>query len=361
MGFRYIGAKTKIIAEVLDKIASITGKGSHVIDLMCGTGAVSAALRERGFKVTAVDMMTFSYHHARIQLLLNEPPAFENAQEFIDNTYPKHTLSLFPLSPYEMILSCLNEIKPIKGYFWKEFSLAGKPKNTEKPRNYFTTDNAKKIDAIRKCIKDLRISAKINDIEHSLLLHDLIMAANDIANIAGTYGHYLSKTVGRAKSPILLKPTLLKQVHNNKKHKILLGQAEVLANKLSGDLCYIDPPYMKRQYAANYHILETLAREDEPEAIGVSGLRPWRDQYSNFCTKTKIRESFRKILSDMDCSNYLISYSEDGLLKIHELEEVFSEYGKVEISTLMNKRFKSNASQLNQYLTEYLIYLKTKK
>ncbi|MCZ5120468.1 DNA adenine methylase [Escherichia coli] len=33
------------------------------------------------------------------------------------------------------------------------------------------------------------------------------------------------------------------------------------------DLCYIDPPYMKRQYAANYHILETLARGDEPEAM----------------------------------------------------------------------------------------------
>ena len=40
------------------------------------------------------------------------------------------------------------------------------------------------------------------------------------------------------------------------------------------------PHISKRQYAANYHILETLHGNVEPEAIGDSGLRPWRDQYS---------------------------------------------------------------------------------
>ena len=94
---------------------------------------------------------------------------------------------------------------------------------------------------------------------------------------------------------------------------------------------------MKRQYAANYHILETLARGDEPDAIGVSGLRPWRDQYSNFCTKTKIRDSFRKIFNEMKCKKFLVSYSEDGLLKIEEIEEFFSKFGGVHISSFKNK------------------------
>ncbi len=31
-------------------------------------------------------------------------------------------------------------------------------------------------------------------------------------------------------------------------------------------LCYVDPPYMKRQYAANYHLLETIAKGDNPVA-----------------------------------------------------------------------------------------------
>ena len=41
------------------------------------------------------------------------------------------------------------------------------------------------------------------------------------------------------------------------------------------DTVYLDPPYTKRQYAAYYHVLETLAYGDEPEVSGVTGLRPW--------------------------------------------------------------------------------------
>ena len=141
---------------------------------------------------------------------------------------------------------------------------------------------------------------------------------------------------------------------------VLKGYAEELSKNISCDLCYIDPPYMKRQYAANYHILETLAREDEPEAIGVSGLRPWRDQYSNFCTKTKIRSSFRKIFTEMKCKDFLVSYNEDGLLTIEEIKEVFSEFGKIQVSSFKNKRFRSNDSPLGTDLTEYLIHLKIK-
>jgi adenine-specific DNA-methyltransferase len=126
------------------------------------------------------------------------------------------------------------------------------------------------------------------------------MAANDIANIAGTYGHYLSKFVKRAEDPILLKASSFSDVGNLSGHKVFRGYAEDVASQLKGDVCYIDPPYIKRQYAANYHILETIAREDEPEAIGESGLRPWRDQYSNFCSKVKIRGSFDKILTQIN-------------------------------------------------------------
>ena len=154
--------------------------------------------------------MTASYHHARVLLLLDFPPPFSKAKKFIDSLFPKDRQTLFPLSEYEKILACLNSIKPKKGYFWKEFSIEGKPKNTSKLRNYFTPENAKKIDALRRCIKQLRNEKQIDAMEHSLLIHDLIMAANDVANIAGTYGHYLSKLVPRAKSPLVLKPTIIK-------------------------------------------------------------------------------------------------------------------------------------------------------
>jgi adenine-specific DNA-methyltransferase len=185
------------------------------------------------------------------------------------------------------------------------------------------------------------------------------MAANDIANIAGTYGHYLSKFVKRAEYPLLLYPSSFSKQGKLKGHKVFRGYAEDVAGKLTGDVCYIDPPYIKRQYAANYHILETLAREDEPEAIGDSGLRPWRDQYSNFCSKVKIRSSFDKILTQINCNDFLISYSEDGLLPIDDLISFLSGYGKVMKKDIQYKRFKSRTDVIKtgNTLNEYLIHL----
>jgi len=38
-----------------------------------------------------------------------------------------------------------------------------------------------------------------------------------------------------------------------------------LIGKISGDILYLDPPYNQRQYATNYHLLETIAKYDNPK------------------------------------------------------------------------------------------------
>jgi adenine-specific DNA-methyltransferase len=358
MGFRYIGSKDKLSDIIISEIKSTKKGAKHVIDLMAGTGLFSLALRENGFQVSAADVMTYSYHHLNVHLFLGEAPEFKGIEK-IDGIQRYEIHNLFGRSNYETVLNYLNSLKPIKGYFYKEFSPEGKPLNSSKPRKYFTANNAAKIDAIRKEIKSFRRNNVITESEHSLLLHDLIMAVNDIANIAGTYGHYLSKFVKRAEEPITLNFSSFTKEGKLKGHKIFKGYAEELAGKLSGDICYIDPPYIKRQYAANYHILETLAREDEPEAIGDSGLRPWRDQYSNFCSKVKIKSSFDKILTQINCDDFLISYSEDGLLHIDDLISFLSGYGKVVKKEIQYKRFKSRTDVIKKgaTLNEFLIRL----
>lgn len=357
MGYRYIGSKTRILSELLETIKRLAPRGRRIADLMCGTSAVSAALREHGYSVIANDLMTYSYYHAQVSLLFTKPPEFKRARSFIDAHCPNQSGELFPMTPYERMIRALENSPSRKGYFWKEFSGEGRPRQGTPPRNYFSPENAKKIDGMRKSLADLKSFGQLSRLEHSLLLHDLIMGANDVANIAGTYGHYMAKISGRAKDPIRLTPTQLLIRNDAGMHKVHRGYAEKVAAKITCDLCYIDPPYMKRQYAANYHVLETLAREDEPEAVGVSGLRPWRDQYSNFCTKTRIQDSFRQIFGKMNCRDFLISYSEDGLLSVKALKDLCGEFGRVEVRTLTNKRFRSNNSPLAPSLTEYLIHL----
>ena len=355
MGYRYIGSKTKITQEIISRVKQLVPQRARVADIMCGTGSISLELRRNGYTVLANDVMTQAYHITKAKVLLQKPPPFENI-ELESNSTKQFTLDTSP--KYFELINTLNSLEPVEGYFWREFSPSGKPMNGTDPRKYFTSENAMKIDAIRNFINRLVNSGRLTPIEHSLLVHDLIVAANDVANIAGTYGHYLSKFNPRALEQLKLKPMTFIKGGDTEGHKISNDYAEVVAKSITADLCYIDPPYIKRQYAANYHLLETIAKGDEPVANGKSGLRPWRDQYSNFCSKVLFKPSFEKIITSMDCDNFLISYSSEGLFSIEQLCNFFNNFGKVEVLKFNNKRFKSRNESAEADITEFLVTLR---
>lgn len=345
--YRYIGNKSKLTPYILDKVEQLIGKNGTVADIMAGTGTVALELRKAGYSVIASDVMTYSYHHLMVNLCLDSAPPFLGlAGQGVINQNEGDA--------YEAVLTYLNSIEPKNGFFFKEFSPGGTPQNGCDPRKYFTTENAKKIDAIREKINEWIDNGSISKEEESLLKHTLIMAVNEVANISGTYGYFLADFKKNANTMIDLKPVEF-YAENPTGHMVKLGFAENLAATITADLCYIDPPYMKRQYAANYHILETIARGDFPDAVGKSGLRDWWEQHSKLCTKTRGLQSFEKILGDMHCNKYLISYSEDGLFSLQQLEECFSKFGIVDVQEIDYNRFRSNDSKLPKKLKEYLI------
>src|SRR5713226_8562936 len=119
MGFRYIGAKTRIVDEILNEVRERVPKGGNVADLMCGTGAVSVELRKSGFRVISVDVMRQAYHITRVKVLLQEPPVFVAAKKYL---IANGQTLLAELSGYVAIIQTLNNVPPLKGYFWREFS-----------------------------------------------------------------------------------------------------------------------------------------------------------------------------------------------------------------------------------------------
>ncbi len=342
MAYRYIGNKTRSIGKLLEIVRGIARPGATVADLMCGTASVSEALRFAGYRVIASDIMTYAVYHAWVRLLLDSPPAFPA----LGAAYPE-------------VLYRLGNLEPTEGFFYREYSPAGRPSEGYPPRQYFTPENAGRLDAILSQLSAWQKNRLITPDENALLRHDVVLAANGVANIAGTYGHFRSSWSNGALRPLSLTPTrftFLSSIYSTH-HVVKQGRAEDLAPALSADLCYLDPPYTKRQYAANYHVIETIARGDHPGAVGVSGLRPWRDQYSNFCSKVHIRDAFSAVIRGMDCSEFLVSYSEDGLLSHKELMEFLSGFGEVRFMRFDYPRFRSNNSPLGPTLSEYLFDL----
>jgi adenine-specific DNA-methyltransferase len=173
-----------------------------------------------------------------------------------------------------------------------------------------------------------------------LLLHDLILAVNRVANIAGTYGYYRATWDKSSLADLEMQPTPATTAPG--KHTVLCGRADDVVAQIRPDAFYIDPPYTKRQYGGNYHIPETLAQEDEPEPVGEGGLRDWSQNASDFCYRRRARAAFKSILDRVQSRWVFISYSEDAHLQSESLAELLRSYGSVERHDQPLERFRSN-------------------
>ncbi|WP_144589468.1 DNA adenine methylase [Brevibacterium casei] len=323
MSYRYLGNKTKLADWIVGKISGVLPPGSTIADPMCGTASVSIALARAGHSVVAADALTFPVIHARTRLLAKRAPAFES------------------LGGYKGALAWLRSVAPIEGYFFDEFGGAGRPANGRPPRLYFSASNAAHIDGIRHGINGLTAAGALNEVEHAVLLHHLILATNKVANISGTYGYFRRTLSKPSLRPLLFEPIDFENTPGD--HTVRQGPVEKLGSMLDVDAVYLDPPYTKRQYAGNYHILETLARGDAPVAVGDGGLRPWTDQASNFCYRRSAGRAFRDTLKLLEVPHVFVSYSEDGQVPENELLSILGEFGKVTVHEQPHTRYRSNA------------------
>ncbi len=337
MAYRYLGNKTRLLEWLTDIIGEFVPYGSRIADPMCGTAAVSEAFAQAGYSVAASDFLTFPVLHAKARLLFNEAPSFVS------------------LGGYEGAIDHLNALTPVAGYFHREFSPAGVPGYGGSPRAYFTPENAMRIDAVRGEIKRLYDAGEVTLGERDLLLHDLALAVNDVANITGTYGYFRAAWNSQALLPLHLVPGSFDPTPGD--HAVMQADAADALSLFEGDAVYLDPPYTKRQYSGNYHVLETIAMGDEPFANGAGGLRDWRHQASDFCYRKKAPAAFRQILDATEAKHFFISYSEDGQVSPDELRALLGSYGKVERFDLEIARFRSNSRTAENGVTEHLYHV----
>jgi adenine-specific DNA-methyltransferase len=326
--------------------------GSIVGDLFCGTAAVSSTLKAHGYKVIANDSLYFCSVMAGAVLLINEEPKFAGLQ----NIHSKHATLLD--SPYDSILAYLNELPQLQGFIYQNYSLEGTAKAKYK-RNYFVGENAVRIDAIRRQIENWYKERAIQYDEKCLLLSDLLNAVTTVSNTAGTYGYFLSELEPRALKPILLKRSRITPGRSD--HLIFNKDANELVDSVTMDLAYLDPPYNWRQYAAYYHLLETIARYDSPVLSGKSGLRPWESQRSRYSIRTEVKSALNELVHKIKARAILLSYNSDGLLKHSDIMQILSDVGEISFQSIMTPRYISaSGGSNNEKVKEYFYYVDIK-
>ena len=170
------------------------------------------------------------------------------------------------------------------------------------------------------------------------------------------YGAFLKKMKKRAEQQFILQPSPM--IVNDQEHKAFNKDINKLVREIEGDIVYLDPPYNHRQYSANYHILETIARYDNPEIHGKTGLRR-EDHKSLYCLRSKVCDVFEDLINNIKAKYIFLSYNNEGLMCLPDIERIMSKRGEYGLFTKIYRRYKADTKRHNKadQTKEYLHYV----
>ncbi len=341
----YIGSKLSLLEFLEKSIERVVDKDSIVFcDLFAGTGAVGAYFKRKGYKVIANDIQYYSF-------VLNKQ-YIENHQHLKFEKLSKKIPELNNIKILERknaVCDYLSKIKGKKGFIYKNYCLGG-TKNQEFERQYFSDENGMKCDAIRMKIEEWKKNKLITNSEYYFLLATLLETIDKRANTASVYGAFLKQLKKTAQIPFVLKPAEL--IINDQEHEVFNEDVNKLVEKIKGDILYLDPPYNQRQYATNYHLLETIAKYDNPKIYGKTGLREYKSQKSLYCSRNQVKKAFAHLISNAKQKYIFLSYSNEGLMTPDDIKEIMSSKGKYGYFTKEYNRFKADKDKNRDFSSD---------
>lgn len=300
---KYLGSK-RVLAPRIAAIVRALPQVRRVCDLFAGTTRVGQALKAGGLFVHSNDLASYS--------------------EVFGRTYIATDAQTIDYQRIARSLENLMGLSPVAGYVTHTFC--------EESR-YFQPFNGAKIDAIRAGID----AVAADEIERAILLTSLIEAADRVDSTTGLQMAYLKAWSARSYNPLALRmPELLPGAGT-----VTRLDANELARQLDGiDLVYIDPPYNQHSYFSNYHIWETIVRNDAPSTYGVAKKRlDCRTEKSAYNSRRQAAIAFTALVTTVRAPYLLVSFSSEGYFTHAEITALLAERGFVASVALDFKRY----------------------
>jgi adenine-specific DNA-methyltransferase len=298
----YIGSKYKLSDFISNTVTNVVGNDlSEKIfcDLFAGTGIVGRNFKTKVKKIISNDLEYYSY-------VLN--------RNYIENHEPLD---------YFSFIEELNSLKGIEGFIFEEYSENGKSE-----RQYFSENNGKKDNYI-------------NEDLYFFLLASLLESADKVANTASVYGAFLKHLKKTAQKEMILEPAFFSI--NDNSHSVFNEDSNQLIKSISGDILYLDPPYNAREYGANYHLLNTIAKYDDFMPKGKTGLREYKR--SLYCKRGEVVNSFEELIKNANFKYIFLSYNNEGLMASETIKNILSKYGRYDLATTDYQRFRADKKE----------------
>jgi adenine-specific DNA-methyltransferase len=281
---KYLGSKRTLV-PLLSEIAGGLGVASAA-DLFAGTTRVGQALRRGGLRVLSNDTASYS-------------EVLGGAYIEADGAVDRERL--------RKLIAHLDALPGRRGYVTETFC--------ERSR-YFQPQNGMRIDAIRAEIDRIAEAP----LERALLLTSLLEAADRVDSTVGLQMAYLKRWAPRASKPMQLREPEPVAGPAGRTSRL---DANQLSGELAGiELAYLDPPYNQHSYYANYHVWETIVRNDAPSHYGVACKREdVRQQKSAYNSRRTAWEALAGLIERLPTPWLVVSFSNEGF---HELAAVRS-------------------------------------
>lgn len=336
----YLGNKRRLLPLILEGIKNTSHNiksNSKFLDLFAGTGVVSRMAKSLGFEVHCNDWEEYSYQINR---------AFVGLDASILET------GFAELGGIDTVLEYLNMIDNAESQdrYISEYYCPADDENPDilNERMFYSHANGLRIDGIRAQIAKWKNMGLLTEDENSLLLALLLYEASTRANTSGVFKGFhqgFGGTHGDALSRILKTLQLVKPVLLPGKGYVYNEDCLALSEKLQNTrfgIAYLDPPYNQHQYGSNYHLLNTISRNDKPDInknIFVNGKKTnksairtdWTKTKSTFCYKSSAEADFKKLIDNINAEHLMISYSTDGIIPFDNILDILSSKGKMDI------------------------------
>ncbi len=299
---KYIGSKRKL-APLLAQIA--TGLGvSSAADLFAGTTRVGQALRQAGVRVISSDTASYSEALGR---------AYIEAGDQVDR------------GRLRALIGELDALPGQRGYVTETFC--------ERSR-YFRPENGMRIDAIRAAIERLALSP----VERGLLLTSLLEAADRVDSTVGLQMAYLKSWAPRAQQRLSLREPV---PVSGPVGSVLRGDAGQIGAQLEAvELAYLDPPYNQHSYFANYHIWETIVRNDAPAHYGVACKREdVRECKSLYNSRRTAWDALAGLIDRLPTPWIVLSFSNEGFHDLAQVHALLATRGHVGRLSFDSRRY----------------------
>ena len=314
---RYLGSKFRLLSEIRDIIDNYCTDVKSFADLFAGTGSVASVFSDKHLIVNDILYSNYICYVAWF------------SGEAYDEEKLERQIQLYN-----------SAVVTQENYMSNEFA-----------DTYFSRENCRKIGHIRADIEAQFSQGMITFRERALLIMSLLYAMDRIANTVGHYDAY-RKGVEFTKE---LEMRLPIPPQTNLDNEFYQEDANELAKHIVADVVFLDPPYNSRQYSDAYHLLENVARWQQPPVKGVARKMDCTQLKSEYCSR-QAENAFDELIRRVRARYIVLTYNNmekkgnnrsNAKLSDEAILATLNRKGKVQIFQVAHKAFSTGKSDRN--------------